>query len=104
MGRFALRPRAISDIDGIWDYSVRQWDVARANRYIGEIRAAIERISENPQMGRPCGRSRPGHLKVLVGTHAVIYRFIAYEVVVMRFCISAWIFRVTTDLTPPPPA
>jgi toxin ParE1/3/4 len=73
MGRFVLRPRAVSDLDGIWEYSVEHWGVEQAKRYTNDIRAIIEKVAENPKLGWSCGG---GHFKVLTGSHAIIYRLL----------------------------
>lgn len=84
MGRFVLRPEAVSDIDEIWEYSVRHWGVTRANRYVGEIRSVIEKVAKNPKLGRAFSNRRPDHLRALVGSQAVVYRVLDEQIDIVR--------------------
>ena len=42
--------RAISDLRGIEHYSVAEWGARAAAKYFDEVTAAIDRISENPDL------------------------------------------------------
>jgi toxin ParE1/3/4 len=89
MRHFVLRPRAASDIDEIWTYSVERWGVERAHRYLGGIHAVIEKAAENPRLGRP---SHSNYFKILAGSHVVIYRVLGEEIGIVR------VLHQTTDI------
>lgn len=73
MRRYRLTPAATRDLSSIWDYTVEHWDVGQAETYLGEIRAAIERISEDPNRGRACDEIRRGYRRYAIGSHLVFY-------------------------------
>jgi toxin ParE1/3/4 len=53
-----LTPAARHDLSSIWDYTAERWDVSQAETYIGELRAAIERVAEQPERGLACDETR----------------------------------------------
>lgn len=63
MRRLLFRPRAIADIDGIWDYTADRWGVAQADRYILVLRATCEAIAGDTLPGRDASAARPAYRK-----------------------------------------
>jgi toxin ParE1/3/4 len=74
MKRFALSPRALADIEEIWDYTVEQWNVGQAEVYLRKIKAAVEAVADDPRLGRPCDEVRAGYRKYPAGSHILFYR------------------------------
>ncbi len=52
---YRLTETADRQLQGIWRYSRDRWGVARANTYLAEIEAALERAIQTPALlrGRP---------------------------------------------------
>ena len=73
MSRYRLTPAAQHDLSSIWDFTSDQWGVSQAESYVNEIRAAIERIAEDPRRGRPSDEIRPGYRRCAVGSHLLFY-------------------------------
>lgn len=73
MSRIRLTPAAQRDLSEIWDFTEERWDARQAERYLGEIRAAIERIADDPGRGRACDEIREGYRKYGIGSHLVFY-------------------------------
>ena len=48
---YALRELALADLEGIWVYTVEQWGVEQAERYLKSLFACFEDLAENPQLG-----------------------------------------------------
>lgn len=42
MAEFSLRPKAITDLDGIWDYTVETWGEEQAERYLRSINEPLK--------------------------------------------------------------
>lgn len=84
MARFVLRPRASADIDGIWDYTESRWGTAQAIKYTRNIWEIIERVAENPDLGRRCDDDPAGHFKIRAGSHFVIYRLVGDKIGIVR--------------------
>ena len=89
MAGFFLRPRAVADLDGIWDFTVERWGEKQAKRYVDGIRDAIARLAANPKLGRPYGEARDGYFKIATGSHVVIYRIVDGRIGVERILHQA---------------
>ena len=84
MNRYRLTPAARRDLSSIWDFTQERWDAGQAEKYVTEIRAAIERVAEDPCRGRDCGEIRPGYRRYRIGSHVVYYLESADGVDVIR--------------------
>src|ERR1700687_2048800 len=71
---FRFSRRAESDLLSIGDYTIRTSGKAQAARYLGELEACCQTLSDNPALGRLCDEVRPGLLRLEHGKHVVFYR------------------------------
>jgi toxin ParE1/3/4 len=74
MRQLLFRPRAIADIEGIWDYTSRRWGVAQADRYVLSLRQACIAVARNELPGEDASHIRLGYRKQLSGRHVIFYR------------------------------
>ena len=58
----------------IGDYTIRTSGKAQAARYLGELEACCQTLSDNPALGRLCAEVRPGLRRLEHGKHVVFYR------------------------------
>ena len=72
MTRVTYSPAAITDIDGIWDYTAETWGLDQADRYTDGIRDACNDLSAGVKHGRAVD-VRDGYLKYAVGKHIVFF-------------------------------
>ena len=70
---YRLTTAAQRDLSLIWDYTEERWDIVQAEAYVSELRAAIERIADDPRRGHPCDEIRPGYRRYGIGSHLVFY-------------------------------
>lgn len=73
MSRYRLTPAAQRDLSSIWDFTEERWDVRQAETYTSEIRAAIERVADDPDRGRACDEIREGYSRYRIGSHVLFY-------------------------------
>lgn len=73
MTSYRLTPAAQQDLSEIWDYTEQHWDVRQAERYLTELREALERITADPDRGRSCDEIRSGYRRYSVGSHLIFY-------------------------------
>lgn len=83
-----LSPRALDDLDDIWVFGAERWGPTQAERYLRQLNAAIETVSEDPRCGRPCDDIRPGYAKFKAGSHTLFFRLVGGEVEVVRILHS----------------
>jgi len=81
--RYVISPRAQADIEEIWRYTVKNWNVEQAERYIRMIQAEIEQIASDPAQGRACDVIRAGYRKS-PGSHVLFYRLTDRGIDVVR--------------------
>jgi len=53
LAKVRLTQHAIDALGEIFDYSVSQWGRTTADRYLGELEAALDRIRRQPDLLRP---------------------------------------------------
>lgn len=70
---YRLSPLAETDLDEIWLYTFKNWSPEQADRYHGQIIAAIEGLAAGVKTGRPA-TVREGYFKYPVGSHFVFFR------------------------------
>ncbi|UNX53842.1 type II toxin-antitoxin system RelE/ParE family toxin [Georgenia sp. TF02-10] len=73
MSLYRLTPAAQRDLSSIWDFTEERWDVRQAETYVAEIRAAIERVADDPGRGRACEEIREGYRRYGIGSHMLFY-------------------------------
>ena len=70
---YALRELAVADLEAIWVYTVEQWGVEQAERYLTSLFACFEDLAENPQLGRQRDEVKEGYRSFPQGRHVVFY-------------------------------
>ena len=73
MRSVVLRPEAEIDIAEAAHYTVGRWGHEQARHYIGDLRAAIERLASNGMRYRQDAELHPGLRRMKVGHHIVWY-------------------------------
>ena len=82
--RLEFTPRARRDIEEIWEYSVEQFGLDKAEAYPRDIRRATSTVAEDPRRGLACDEIRSGYRKFSVGSHILFFRASANRVVIVR--------------------
>ena len=93
MGKFFLRPLALNDLEGIWEYTFATWGEEQAERYLHELNWAFEELARHPKLGRSCDVIREGYRKHLVGSHVVFYRVDDQDIEIVRVLHSSMDFQ-----------
>lgn len=73
MLRLELLPGAVADMDAIWEYSVEQWGVSRAETYLSAINARMQGLLSFPFIGAAQDWLHAGLLRVGEGSHSIYY-------------------------------
>jgi toxin ParE1/3/4 len=83
-GRFVLSPRAQTDLEEIWDYTVARWGLDQAETYTRQLWECIKAVAARPSIGRECADLRPGYYKLPSGSHVLFYRLITDGIDIVR--------------------
>ncbi len=72
---YKLSLKALNDIKNIWNYTLKEWSIEQADRYINLIFDEIEYLSKNPNSGKDYGSVREGYKGSKVKSHILFYRY-----------------------------
>lgn len=86
---YRLSRLAEFDLEDIFDYTVKHWSVDQAERYLADIRAALDGLVAGVKLGRKRPDVADGYLSYLVGAHLIIYRVEADLIRVVRVLHAA---------------
>lgn len=84
MAEYRLSPAAQVDLDGIFDYTAREWGLAQAVCYTRLLEAACAGLAEAPSQGQDCSHIRPGYRRRAAEHHCIYYRITDYGIAVVR--------------------
>lgn len=93
MSRYVLSPRAQTDLEEIWDYTVRTWGVDQAEDYTRLLQRAIETVAYDPRKGGSCDEVRAGYRKYPAGSHMLLYRNVDFGIDIVRILHSRMDFE-----------
>ncbi len=74
MKSYRLRPRALRDLDEIWDFTAANRSPAQAETYLRQIQQALQILAADPGIGVSCEEIRAGYRKFPAGSHVIFYR------------------------------
>jgi|SRR3990167_1073727 len=75
------------------EYSETHWGKDRTLEYLGRMLDQIDRIADNPMLGRDAELPRPGLRKIRAGSHVVFYTTSADRVEVVRILHESQDFK-----------
>lgn len=76
--------KAAEDLADIWVYSLQEWGIERADRYLNELEAALAQLKENPKLGKPRDDLRSGYFSLQLRQHIAYYVVTPSVVRIMR--------------------
>ncbi len=69
-----LSKLARPDLIEIADYTVDNWGLQQAARYLDGLEGCFKQLALSPGLGRPCDGIRPGYRRLEHEMHVVFYR------------------------------
>lgn len=84
MTKITLTPKAKIDLSNIWDYSLSEWGVNQAEKYVRELWAAIQAQTKDLSTSIDCTHIRPGYRKLHYESHLVFFKVQANSLNVIR--------------------
>ena len=75
MSRVILSPRAKLDLSEIWDYTLLQWNVEQAEKYVRELWSAMESAASDHTKSVDIRDVRTGYRKSRAGSHVIFFKF-----------------------------
>lgn len=62
------------DLIEIADYTVDNWGLQQAVRYLDGLEGCFKQLAQSPGLGRPCDEIRPGYRRMEHEMHVAFYR------------------------------
>ena len=81
---YRLRPKALQDLEDIWNYSAETWGIDQAEAYIRDLDQAFALLANHPGLGVRCDDIREGYRKHHIGRHFVFYMELAGYIDIVR--------------------
>jgi len=78
--KYKISKEASNDLEKIWLYTIENWSVDQADRYLNLIMDEIEYLSEKPSSGKDFSHIRKGYYRSKVKSHFVFYRINKEEI------------------------
>ncbi|PLY00778.1 MAG: type II toxin-antitoxin system RelE/ParE family toxin [Desulfuromonas sp.] len=74
MNRVILSPKAKADLSTIWDYTLGEWGVEQAEKYVWELWAAMQSMALDASASSDIGDIRKGYRKIRSGSHVIFFK------------------------------
>lgn len=72
--KYKISKEASNDLEKIWLYTIENWSVDQADRYLNLIMDEIEYLSGKPNSGKDFSHIRRGYFRSKVKSHFIFYR------------------------------
>lgn len=73
MASFELSPEADADLDGIFDYTARQWGVEQGHKYLLQLNACMEQVTAGKGQPKDFSHIRPGLRAIRCQRHFIFF-------------------------------
>ena len=70
---YSLTPQAKADLEGIWNYTVDNWGIDQADKYIRQLYNQFELLADNPDLGKKRDEVKAGYRSFPEGNHVIFY-------------------------------
>lgn len=87
-----LSKLAVGDLDWIYSETVEKWGREQADRYVGAIWSAFDKVVQTPERWRLRNELHPGCRICFTGRHAILYRIHEGRVEIARVLHDAMDF------------
>ena len=74
MRRIFKTQEAESDLEEIWLYSFEEWNEEQADKYYDQLIEGINKLLDNPELGKSLATIRSGYRSIQIGSHIIYYR------------------------------
>jgi len=72
--KYKISLEASEDIENIWLYTIENWSIDQADRYLNLILDEIEYLSGNPKSGKDFSKVRKGYFRSKIKSHFIFYK------------------------------
>ncbi len=84
MSRVILSPKAKSDLSDIWDYTLAEWGIDQAEKYVRELWAEMQEHACDSSTSADISDVRKGYRKIRSGSHVIFFKLTGDGINVVR--------------------
>ena len=84
MSQVILSPKAKSDLSEIWDYTLAEWGVDQAEKYVRDLWEAMQQQACDFSTSIDISDVRSGYRKVISGSHVIFFKLTGDGIDVVR--------------------
>ena len=84
MNQVILSPKAKSDLSEIWDYTLAEWGVDQAEKYVRDLWEAMQQQACDFSTSIDISDVRSGYRKVISGSHVIFFKLTGDGIDVVR--------------------
>ncbi|WP_422461827.1 MULTISPECIES: type II toxin-antitoxin system RelE/ParE family toxin [unclassified Endozoicomonas] len=81
---YTIRQQAREDLESIWLYTLNNWDVEQADKYVRIIVDRFVWLAENPKAGKLRKDIQPGCYSIPISSHLIFYQLIDHRPDILR--------------------
>jgi toxin ParE1/3/4 len=71
--KYKLTPAAKEDLIDVWNYTLEKWGLPQAEKYLLGIETQLEKLADNPDLGKHRREIHSGYYSFPVNKHVVFY-------------------------------
>jgi toxin ParE1/3/4 len=75
MANYRITRLAQNDVQNIWNYTVDQWSLSQAEKYIDGLFDCFDAVADGTMQTKAVDQIRQGYRKALYGRHVVFFKF-----------------------------
>ncbi len=79
-----LRPKAVTDLENIFEYSTEKFGISRAEHYILELNNTFTRLAVEPNIGKNYSHVKSELMGFPVVSHIVFYKYTNFHLMIIR--------------------
>ena len=79
-----LLPKAITDLENIYEFTLSSWGLKKAENYQDELFEGMLTITQNPKIGSIYFFKEGNYRKININRHLIFYRQSKKEIIVVR--------------------
>ena len=84
MSQVILSPKAKSDLSEIWDYTLAEWGVDQAEKYVRDLWETMRQQASEFSTSIDISDVRSGYRKVISGSHVIFFKLTGDGIDVVR--------------------
>lgn len=84
MSQVVLSPKAKADLSDVWYYTLAEWGISQAEKYVRELWATMQKQASDSSTSVDISHVRKGYRKAKSGSHVIFFKLTNAGIDVVR--------------------